>query len=152
MFGLDRRDEAVSLFGKRFDKARTTRILIERDPDLTNTEVQTLVEVDMRGLPPDAVAELFARDYLAWVFEQCPKYTRGLRLELDRLDPACAGLAGTAIGISSPQIAAISFSVVGWRIFSSAPFRFLCVPPLDRRHPRSSWGYFSVSADFAENR
>jgi hypothetical protein len=117
MLRLDPRDETVPLPGKRLNKARLTGILVERDPDLANAEVEPLVEVHVGRVPPHAITERFPRDHLPRLLDQGSKHIRGLGLELNRLIVLSQD-AGRAVKRVVPKSQPASSAVLssGWYI------------------------------------
>ena len=55
-------DEAIALFGQGVDECGVGSAVIQDGTNLTDTEVQALVDVDVDASAPDVVAELFAGD------------------------------------------------------------------------------------------
>jgi hypothetical protein len=62
--------------------SRSFCVVVQRSAKLTNTEVESLLEIDKRALTPDGPLELFARDEFAWAAGEQSEYFDRVRTEL----------------------------------------------------------------------
>ena len=75
--------EAVAALLQRLDENGRRGVITKRHANLPDAVVQTLVELDERRLVPDPLAQLFARDQRARLYDQNFEDTQRLRLDSD---------------------------------------------------------------------
>src|SRR4029077_16037112 len=80
----DRRDEAVTPTRNGFNKGRIVGRIAESVTKLLDGSVETLIELDVGSIRPQAAAQVFAADHFARMLQQCGENLKGLVLEADR--------------------------------------------------------------------
>jgi hypothetical protein len=91
---LDACSKAVAAFLQSLDEHRGRGVITERQANLPDAVVQTLVELDECGLIPDPLAKLFAGDQRARLHDQNLEDAQWLRLDS----------YGTAVAEQFPRI------------------------------------------------
>jgi len=91
---LDACGEAIAAFLQGLDEQRSRGVVTERQANLPDAVVQTLVELDVRGFIPDPLAKLFASDQRARLHDENLEDAQRLRLDS----------YGTAVAEQFPRI------------------------------------------------
>jgi len=81
---FDSGKKAVPTSWNGLDESRRLGAVGERQPDLPDAVVQTLIEVDERVVGPDFLPDLFPRQELSGAARQEGEHFHGLRLKLDQ--------------------------------------------------------------------
>jgi hypothetical protein len=80
---FQRRDEAVTAAGNRFDETRTSSRVSQRVTYLIDAVVEAVVEINEGVSRPEFLAEVLAADHLAGVFQQRSENLERLLLQTD---------------------------------------------------------------------
>ncbi len=83
LVGVHGSEEAIAVPRNGFHIARALRRIRKGRAQLRHRFIQAAIEIDKRLRGPELFADLFARDYLARMFQEERKYLEGLLLQLD---------------------------------------------------------------------